>query len=204
MYQNVTGVILSGGKSSRMGRNKSLLKLNNKTIIEIIADKMESLFSKIILSTNTPEEYNFPGIKSVHDIYKNCGPLGGIHASLKESATENIFVISCDVPLMSEEMIEYILNHKTNKPVVLCMDKGKIQPLVGIYSKKNIPVIEDILKHHSDSNEIKDKKLSLNSFIKKCDTEIIETGNLSFYNEKLFFNVNNQDDYEKIITIFSY
>jgi len=75
MYRDVTGIILSGGKSSRMGGNKSLLKIGDTTIIERVRDLMKSLFSDVILITNDPADYKFLNIPIFEDIFKHKGPL---------------------------------------------------------------------------------------------------------------------------------
>ena len=83
MYNDITGIILSGGKSSRMGKNKSLLKIGDKTIIERMCDLMKSLFTEIILITNTPDDYSFLDLTVYKDVYKHKGPLAGIHSVSK-------------------------------------------------------------------------------------------------------------------------
>src|SRR6266496_3170841 len=100
MYNDITGIILAGGKSSRMGTNKAFLRLGNKYVIEILADLMKNIFSKMILITNEPALYKFLKIDIYEDIYKNKGPLGGIHSGLVNSQTEKNFVLSCDIPFI--------------------------------------------------------------------------------------------------------
>lgn len=195
MYTDITGVILAGGKSSRMGTNKSFLKLGNKTIIERIVDLMKSIFSDIIIITNTAEDYKHLNLYLFEDIYKWKGPLAGIHSALVNSSTEKIFVLSCDVPLMSKEMIEYIIEYKSDKPIKFCEAAGYHQPLVGVYSKE---ILNDVEKFIS-SMEVSDK--SFHRFLKSVDVEIIHPNDLSIYNDEIFFNVNKKDDYEKLLTI---
>jgi len=193
MYSDITGVILAGGKSSRMGVNKSFLKLGNQTIIERIVDLMKSIFNEVIIVTNTPDEYKFLNLPLYEDIYKWKGPLAGIHSALIHSQTEKIFVLSCDVPLMSKEMIEYIIEYKTDKSIVFCEAAGYHQPLVGVYSKKILSEIEKFISN----NEMSDK--SFHQFLKIVDAEIIHPEKLSFYNDEIFFNVNRPEDYELIV-----
>lgn len=193
MYSDITGVILAGGKSSRMGVNKSFLKLSNQTIIERIVELMKSIFTDVIVITNTPDEYRFLNLPLYEDIYKWKGPLAGIHSALTHSKTEKIFVLSCDVPLMTKEMIEYIVEYKTDKPVVYCEAGGYHQPLVAIYSKIILGEIEKIISN----NETNDK--SFHKFLKSVNSEIIYPEKLSFYKDELFFNLNNPEDYEKIL-----
>lgn len=69
MYSDVTGIILAGGKSSRMGTNKALLSLNGQTVIERVAALMKSVFTKVILITNTREELGFIDLRMYKDIY---------------------------------------------------------------------------------------------------------------------------------------
>ena len=203
MYKDVTGIILSGGKSSRMGTNKSLLKIGDNTVIEIMVRLMKSLFQNVIISTNTKEEYSFLNCPMAADIYIHAGPLAGIHAALMESTTERNFVISCDVPLMSREMIEYFVEYKTEEPILISRAAGYLQPLVGIYKKRLLPLIENILSENENKSDEKKKHLSLHALIDKTDTEIIDVTTLPFYLDKLFFNLNNKDDFEKLINQFN-
>lgn len=193
MYSDITGVILSGGKSSRMGANKSFLKLGEMTIIEHIIKQMKSNFSELFLITNSQNEYNSFKLPMYEDIYKWKVPLAGIHSGLHYSSNQKIFVISCDVPLMNTEMIQYIAEYKSNKPVKFCVAAGYHQPLVGVYDKQLIPVIEKFFI----INGVSDK--SFHQFLKHVDTEIIRPEGLSFYNDEIFFNVNKPEDYEEIL-----
>lgn len=196
MYQDITGVILSGGKSSRMGVNKSFLKLGGKTIIERILDLMKSIFFEVIIITNNPKDYEFLNVPIYEDIYKWKGPLAGIHSGLVHSKTEKIFVLSCDVPLISKEMIEYITEYKTNKPIVFCNAAGFHQPLIGLYSKEILDEIEKVISKEESNDK------SFHYFLSKVDAEIIDPSNLSFYKDELFFNVNKPDDFEAIKIYF--
>jgi len=189
MDSDITGVILSGGKSSRMGVNKALLKFGSRTIIKSISELMKSIFSEVIIITNSPVEYKHLHLPLFEDIFKWQGPLAGIHSALINSTTEKIFVLSCDVPLMSREMIEYICKFKSDKSIIFCEAASYHQPLVGVYSKV---ILEEVEKFIS-SSEVSDK--SFHQFLKKVDAEIIHPENLLFYNKEIFFNVNNQEDY---------
>ncbi|MEJ5261293.1 MAG: molybdenum cofactor guanylyltransferase [Ignavibacterium sp.] len=196
MYTDITGVILAGGKSSRMGTNKSLLKFGNQTIIERIAELMKSIFKDVIIITNTPDEYKFLNLPLYEDIYKWKGPLAGIHSALTHSTTEKIFVLSCDVPLMTKEMIQYLVEYKSKKLVVFCEAAGYHQPLVGVYSKEILREIEKFLT----ANELNDK--SFHQFLKNVDAEIIHPEKLPFYKDEIFFNVNRPEDYNQIQKLF--
>jgi len=192
MNKNITCIILSGGKSSRMGENKSFLNFGEKTVIEHIIQLMKSIFSDVILITNTPHEYQHLAIPIFEDVYKQMGPLAGMHSGLVNSKTEQNFIISCDLPLMSREVIDHIINYKTNKKITICKADGYLQPLLGIYLKSLIPIIENIL-----TNE---KKHSMYALLDRVNSEIIEINKLAFYNENVFLNMNRPEDYENILS----
>jgi molybdenum cofactor guanylyltransferase len=199
LYSDITGIILSGGKSSRMGFNKSFLKINGKTIIEYIVELMQNIFSKVILITNSPDEYRFLNLEMLEDIYKNYGPLAGIHSGLVNSSTKRNFIISCDVPLMTEQMIRYLVDYPTDKLITIARADGYIQQLVGIYNRDIIVTAEDILEkeklddeRNSDQQRRGCKVLSL---VKQIGAEIINTDSLSFYIPDTYFNMNNIGDF---------
>ncbi len=202
MYTDITGIILAGGKSTRMGENKSLLLLNRKTVIEGVVDLMQSIFNDVIIITNTPEEYYFINIPMYQDIYEYKGPLAGIHSGLYHSSTVDNFIISCDIPLMNKEMISKIVDYKTDKPITVCKADGFIQQLAGRYSKSVLPVAEDFLNTSKEElrnqNQTK-RKCKVLSLLDEVGSEIIEAEKLDIYHKYLFYNMNRPEDYEIIL-----
>ena len=102
---DITGVILAGGKSSRFGSNKALAIVDGKPLIQHVADLISSLFAECLLVTNTPAEYEFLSLPMTHDRYRDSGPLAGIHAALLKIRTPRAFVVACDMPNLSQELI---------------------------------------------------------------------------------------------------
>lgn len=203
MYTDTTGIILSGGKSSRMGSNKALLKLGSETIIERMTKLMKSIFSDVFIMTNTPEEYKFLNIPLFEDIYKNKGPLSGIHSGLTHSSTDKNFFISCDLPLITRELIDYIVEFKSDKSIRYCFADGRPHYLAGVYSKDLILEIEKIIASNSHDLEGKTEYFSIRNLISKIEAEIINIEHLSFYNENSFFNLNTTEDFEQLENILS-
>lgn len=194
MFKDITAIVLAGGKSKRMGKEKALLHIGEKTLIEIIIDKLKTLFPEIIISTNSPENFSFLKIRMVEDYYKNVGPLGGIHAGLTESDTEKNFIISCDLPLMSTEIMEYLCNFNSKKKIIVCKSGDYIEPTFGIYSREILEDIEVILNLNLQHG-LQAKDISIQNAIEKIGAEIIDATKLSFYNEDLFYNMNTFEDY---------
>lgn len=199
MYKDITGIILAGGKSSRMGENKALLTLGGQTIIERIVNIMNNIFSSVIVVTNTPEEYEFLSLPLYKDIFEYKGPLAGIHSGLIHSKTETNFVLSCDMPMITEKMIKYIVEYPTNKPITVCRAEGFVQQLAGKYSKSILQNVENALKDSEEeirSFNQKKRKCKVHTLLEEVGAEIIESENLLIYEEHLFFNMNMRKDYE--------
>jgi len=205
MYKDVTGIILSGGKSSRMGRNKAFLKVGDTTIIERVTNLMQKLFHKVILITNDPDEYKFLNLASYKDIYSRKGPLAGIHSGLTNSSTEVNFIISCDIPLITSEMIKYLVDFETDKLITIAKADGYIQQLAGKYSNKCLSTAERILNEqvNAEGRNVFQKKRDCNvlKLIEKVGAEIINAEKLSFYGKGTFFNMNRPEDYQKILEL---
>jgi molybdopterin-guanine dinucleotide biosynthesis protein A len=207
VYTDITGIILAGGKSTRMGANKSLLKLGEQTVIERITYLMKSVFTNIIIISNTPDEYTFLNLPIYEDVYKGKGPLAGIHSGLKSSDTQKNFIISCDIPLMNKEMIEYIVEYKTDKPITVCNANGFLQPFAGLYDKSLVNEIENRLcdksEHINHTNENERKQCKVMSFIRSTDAEVINPADANDYSENTFLNINTQEDYNNLLAIIN-
>ena len=199
MRNDITGIILCGGKSSRMQTNKALLKLGDKTVIEIVTAKLKSIFNEVLISANDSKQYDFLNLPVVYDIFIGKGPLAGIHSALKYSSTKNNFIISCDIPLISIELIKYLINLNSEKSILLPKSNGRIQQLCGIYSKSVIYEIENIFKLSEKDKNIKG---SVYELLERASIEFIDVDELNFYNKNIFLNMNSPEDYKLIKNIY--
>jgi len=203
MYKDVTGIILSGGKSSRMDGNKSLLKIGELTIIERVRDLMKSIFDKVILITNDPADYKFLNIPIFEDIFKHKGPLAGIHSGLTHSSSEKNFIISCDLPFITPEMIKYLVDFKTEKLITVVKADGYIQQLVSKYAKECVYEAEKILNEQVSAKakgiNPKKKNISALKLINRVGAEIISAESLPFHKKEIFFNMNDVADYKFLL-----
>lgn len=184
----LTGIILSGGKSSRMGEEKGLVDFHGKPLISYAIDFLHSISDSIIIGANHElERYRKFGHLIVEDEIKEIGPIGGLLSTLKHSSSERNFVISCDMPFINSALLNFLLQNMQDADVAAAThDEGKIEPLCGIYSKKIIPEIEAAIeKGHY-------KLLDLFNMVRfkaiKIDTS------LPFYNDQLFYNINRPED----------
>ena len=180
-----TGIILAGGKSSRMGEDKGLVLLNGKPMIQYVIEALKEVVSDIIIISNNAS-YNKFRIPVYADIIKDKGPVGGIYTGLYHSKTQLNFCISCDVPMISSDFIFWLLNKSGNASITLPMYKDKIQQMIGVYSKQ-------VLSNFKESTEKEHIKLSQVNKDMACEIIDIEKEYANF-DELIFSNINTKNE----------
>ncbi len=142
----VSGCVLAGGSSKRMGTDKALLKLGDKTFLEIQIDKLKSMGIEDILYVRG-EDVGVPGARRVTDLYPERGPLGGIHAGLQACENNCCLFLGVDVPLVPEDFLkELIVRHTSG--ITIAQSKGHDEPLIAIYDAELADVIPPLIKDH--------------------------------------------------------
>ncbi|MBT3587148.1 MAG: molybdenum cofactor guanylyltransferase [Flavobacteriaceae bacterium] len=155
--KHITGIILAGGKSSRMGTDKGFVLYKNKSFVQHIIEALQPLVDEIIIVSNNPDydvfalrhrsENDFILIKRVGDLIENAGPLAGVYTGLDYSETENNLVISCDVPLINSETLTLLIDGiEDHTEVVQLESNGKSMPLIAMYKKQSKEVFYSLLK----------------------------------------------------------
>src|SRR3989338_1265003 len=119
MNSKITGVILAGGKSSRMGRDKAFIRFSEGPMIEILINKLSSLFEDLLIITNKPHAYRKYGIKTANDAISGCGPLGGILSALLLSKNKYNFIFACDMPFLNKNLIRYMIGRMKDYDAVI-------------------------------------------------------------------------------------
>lgn len=133
--EGVTGVILAGGSSSRMGRNKALLEVEGTPIITRIYRTLASLFHEVIVVTNSPQDYDFLPCRKVPDIFPGCGSIAGLQSGLAHSSTAYSFVTACDMPFLDPVIIRHLCGiNKEGFDAVVPLSDGGLEPLHALYS----------------------------------------------------------------------
>lgn len=142
----MTGIILAGGKSSRMGRNKAFLEWQGRPLIERSLQILRPIFSEIIISTNNPELYSEYGEKTVSDVCRDQGPLGGLQACLREARYDTSFFVACDMPLLEPEVIRFLAGFKGKELAIVPKIADGLHPLHAFYHRDCLPIIEKRLE----------------------------------------------------------
>jgi molybdopterin-guanine dinucleotide biosynthesis protein A len=187
MINDITAVILVGGQSRRIGRDKAFLKIGQRTFLEIIIRKLSGIFGRILISAKDGIKYQAllnPEIKLIRDRYQARGSLVGIYSALKAARTKHIFVIACDMPLVSSGFIRKLIRYRKGYDVVIPQTANGLEPLCAVYSRECLPHIKALLNRT-------DLKI-LNFFPKVRVRKVRATG-------RALFNINTRTDYRKII-----
>lgn len=187
----VTGLVLCGGKSRRMGRDKAFLPYKGTTMLAYILELIRDLFSEVFLVANEPELYENLGVDVVKDILPYRGPLGGILSGLLVSSNPYAFVIACDMPLIDTKLIrEMALKRHGNDVVVLAHRKG-IEPLLGMYSKNCIKPLEESLFANN---------LRVQDFLSGLKAKTFSYDDAGSDALPPQFNINTPQDYSRAVT----
>ncbi|MBN2466836.1 MAG: molybdenum cofactor guanylyltransferase [Deltaproteobacteria bacterium] len=190
---NMTGVILSGGASRRMGRNKAFIEINGQRIIERTVSLFKNIFEDVIIVTNSPLDYLDFDVKIVTDLIPGKGSLGGIYTGLFFSSTPKAFFVSCDMPFLDKEVIQHFLDHSEMAEIVVYRSGDHWEPLHAVYSRTFIKPIERLMKQ-DDLKIIKAYKWVRVREIKKEELQRIDPGLHSLV------NVNTPEDLERVLT----
>ena len=184
---NVAGFILLGGKSSRYGSNKAFVEIDGVRLVDRVAVVMQSIFQRVVLLTNTPEEYTYLQMPMVEDLVKGFGPMGGIYTGLKTMPDEAGFFVACDMPFLRESLIRHMVDLSNDFHAVVPRMDWMLEPLHALYSKKCLPVISEAIRQHQHQ-------------ILKCFAELrvryVDQEELRLYDPDLrsFFNINKPED----------
>ncbi len=188
MKNDITGIILAGGKSSRMNHDKGLLLLDGKPLVEHVISQAQKVCTSIMIISNQSgyEKLKFP----VHeDLLKDCGPMAGIYTGLYYSQTAHNLVLGCDIPFVNEGLLQYIIEGFDNFDAVIPTSGDLLQPLCGAYNKQCMEKLKEALD--SKNYKIQDVIKLLNRKLL-----VIDKG-LSFYSEHLFTNINTESALEE-------
>jgi FdhD protein len=141
----ITGVILAGGESRRMGSDKALLALRGARFIDHVYRCMASLFDEVLIVTNSPGLYQDIPCRKVADLYHAQGSLAGIHSGLCHASNQRIFIAACDMPFLSAGLIEELCRRATDADVVIPSTGSGLEPLHAIYHKACLGAINGTL-----------------------------------------------------------
>ena len=210
----VTGVILAGGMSRRMGENKALMRLGDNSLIGHVIRCMHNVTDELLLVTNSPTEYAHLGVSMHGDILPGVGALGGIYTGVTHASHDTVLCVACDSPFLEPKLLTYLgsvlgeydavmpYTHSSRQTPFSNKDIGvtnpsygdgtqiTLQTLCAAYSKRCLPVIELMLRE----SELRVHALQERAHIKSVSPEVwqeFDPDGMSF------FNINTPEDFER-------
>lgn len=185
----MTGAILAGGMSRRMGANKALIKLNDETIIERTIRLFKDIFDETIIIANEPLLYEGLSTRIYADIHEGAGSLGGIYTALFHSTGSHVFVAACDMPFLNKNAIQKVIENPEADAVVPFI-QGRFHPMHALYSKSCMMRIEAL---------IKEKDLRLSSLIEKIHVKKLTEDDFPAIDINASVeNINTKEELERI------
>lgn len=187
--KNITGYILAGGKSSRMGMDKGLLLFNGEPLVLGIIKQLQVSIHEVIIIANNPEYKKF-GLPVLSDLIPGIGPAGGIYTALQHSPSANIFVTACDMPFINSAAVDYIIGQSSHSEITLPVFPGKVQPLFGVYSKNCLMKWRALIEKG---------ETRLQNMVEMFNLKKIPVEDNPIFDDLLFTNLNNKTDFSNAL-----
>ena len=184
---SLTGIILAGGKSSRMGQDKGLLPFRGQPLVSYAINALTPMVDELMIIANNPVYESF-GLQVYSDLYPDRGPLGGICTGLEYTKSKYSIVLSCDTPFVSTRLLNFLIEQAGDAQLAIASEKGKYQPLVGRYASSLKPRLTELLNEGN---------LRMGYVMDELRPRLVNIhDDLAFYSPFLFFNVNRRQDLE--------
>jgi molybdopterin-guanine dinucleotide biosynthesis protein A len=187
----ITGIILAGGKNLRMGQNKAFLEVHGERIIDRIKRIFVEIFEEVLLVTNSPADYLNLNLRTVTDLYRGKGSLGGIFTGLFHASFSHAFVVACDMPFIKPALISHLAGLSQGYDIVIPRTDDGLQPLHAVYSRKCLPFMEDLLRSGN---------LKILDFFPRVKKREVLTEEIIPFDPQLvsFLNLNTPEDLSRI------
>ena len=190
---DISCIVLAGGKSLRLGRDKVLETVGNRNLLQWVVNNISSFGNNIIIVTaikqSFPQFIGYPRLRIVTDIYPGKGPLGGIYTGLAASDSFYNLVVACDMPFLNQALLRYMIQLSANFDLVVPRLGNTVEPLHAIYSKDCLTPIEYLLKQG---------ELEIIQLLTLVKVRYVEADEINRFDPDhlSFFNINTEADLE--------
>lgn len=195
---SMTGIVLAGGRSTRLGRNKAIEPIGGKLLLHRVLDRLGAVFEELIVVVRD-EDWVTPYLRGysarvIPDVYPGLGTLAGIFAGLQAAQTMHAFVCACDMPFLSIPLLTYMRTLAEGFDVVIPVVDGREEPMHAIYSKRCLEPIETRLRRGG---------ARVIDFFPEVQVRYIDDAEIRRFDPELqsFFNVNTPADLERALAI---
>ncbi len=190
---DIGAIVLAGGKGLRLGYEKAIETVGNKSLIQWVVFSLSFLNSDIIVVTAAkqvfPQFIGYPKLRMVADTYPGKGPLGGIYTGLAASDSFYNLVVACDMPFLNQNLLDYMIQISASFDLVVPRLGNMVEPLHAVYSKGCLAPIESLLKQGN---------LKIDELFALVRVRYVEVREINRFDPKhlSFFNVNTEADLE--------
>ena len=146
MENEVTGVLLAGGKSRRMGEDKRYLVVGEETLLERGLGVLRSVFQEVLVVIAQDNPPVGVDARVVRDLVPECGSLGGLYTGLMRATTSSIFVVACDMPFLDRTVIAQFTSRRATADIVMAKLAAQLHPMHALYGKRCLPVLEQMIQ----------------------------------------------------------
>lgn len=191
---DVSCIVLSGGKGLRLGKDKALETIGQRSLLEQVLFQLSLFNSDILIVAAREQSYpqldGYPRLRVVSDIYPNGGPLGGIYTGLKVSDSFYNLVVACDMPFLNRALLSYMIGVSAGFDLVVPRLGDMIEPLHAVYSRGCLAPIERLLRQGS---------LSIRELFTLVRVRYVEAEEIDRFDPRhlSFFNINAKADLER-------
>jgi molybdopterin-guanine dinucleotide biosynthesis protein A len=183
METEVTGVLLAGGKSRRMGEDKRYLVMGEQTLLDRGLDVLRSIFQEVLVVIAQDSPPLGVDARVVQDLVPDCGSLGGLYTGLTQATTPCIFVVACDMPFLHPAVITQFTSRRATADIVMAKLGARLQPLHALYGKRCLPVVEQMIQaRRLKIQEMVSHASLLVQYVTEADLITIDPSGRSFHN----------------------
>ena len=193
---DVTGIILAGGRSRRLGRNKALESIGGQPLVQRVADRLSQVTDDLSLVVAEPEQGDSLPVSGPHrvvlDLHPGGGSLGGIYSGLSAAKHQWGIVVAYDMPFLNLDLLRRMLQLREGVDAVVPVLQGRPEPTHAVYSKVCLPHMEQSLLSG---------QLKISGFYDQINVSYVSEDEIASLDPDFlsFFNVNTPDDLEKAL-----
>ena len=190
MAEQLTGVILAGGVSQRMGQDKACLPWGDATLLEHIIDTLRPAVDEIIVAVSDAQRFDLRHARVVEDLVPGAHALGGLYTGLREAAHPRCFVCACDMPFVNPRLVRALAEQARGYDAVIPRTAQGLQPLHAVYATSVLGAIEE---------QLHGRRWDLHTLVARMHTKIMEPEVLAAYDPDGLscFNLNTPEDYQR-------
>ena len=145
LIADVTGVLLAGGKSRRMGQDKRLLSVGDATLYTRSLSVLRAIFERVVVVVAQDSPLVASDAPVLRDVIPHCGSLGGLYTGLKEARTQWVFAVACDMPFLDPGTIRHFTSLKGEGDVIMAKLRNGFQPMHALYHRNCLPIMEGLI-----------------------------------------------------------